>query len=244
MAISGMPGKCGRCAVFKLDMTALRKTANCEVQIPANAANFSHVSAATPHKLAALAGLAGCSDSTIAAVAAANDPVSAEPPVQENLRKPKFAESTNDPEKVVGLVAVDEVTALVTPQREVMHDPDRWAWPQSSAMNAREIGIFTARFSRFTDKGLSLSDGEALADKLVIRDREPDDRRVCLECRHFAGHGAGSWRCGNWLTAGIATHSRDAQLPADLVLQLQRCDGFTPHLTSTLQGKDDDHAQH
>ena len=126
----------------------------------------------------------------------------------------------------------------------VTEDPDRWCWPHSSAMNGAEIDTFAARLHQFTDKGLSRNDGEALADKLVVRDREQDDRRVCLECKHFAGHGAGSWRCGNWQAAGVAIRSRDAQLPADLVMQLQRCDGFTAHSTSTLQGTEDEHERH
>jgi hypothetical protein len=105
-------------------------------------------------------------------------------------------------------------------------DPDRWCWPDSTAMNGTEIDLFTARLHRFTDKGLTRTDGEALADKLVIRDRETDDRRSCLECRHLSGYAHTSWRCGNWQAAGIAIRPRDTQLPADLVLQLQRCDGF------------------
>lgn len=108
-------------------------------------------------------------------------------------------------------------------------------------MNGVEIGTFETRLQKFTEKGLARKDGEVLADKLVLRDRESDDRRVCLECQHFAGHGAGSWRCGNWQGAGVALRSRDSLLPTDLVLQLQRCHGFTPHLLSTHQGNDDDH---
>ena len=108
----------------------------------------------------------------------------------------------------------------------VTEDPERWCWPHSSAMNGAEIDTFAARLHQFTDKGLACNEGEALADKLVVRDREQDDRRVCLECKHFGGHGAGSWRCGNWQAAGIALRPRDAQLSADLVVQLQRCDGF------------------
>ena len=49
-------------------------------------------------------------------------------------------------------------------------DPDRWCWPHGAAMNTVEIDTFTARLARFTDKGMSLSDAEALADKLVVRD--------------------------------------------------------------------------
>lgn len=126
----------------------------------------------------------------------------------------------------------------------LIDDPDRWCWPHNMAMNGAEIDTFTARLHKFTDKGLPSAGGEMLADKLVIRDREQDDRRVCLECGHFAGHGAGSWRCDNWQAAGVGIRSRDAQLPADLVVQLQRCDGFTSHATSTSQGTDDDNDHH
>jgi hypothetical protein len=113
-------------------------------------------------------------------------------------------------------------------------EPDTHCWPHSSAMNGGEIGIFMARLARFTDKGLNLDAAERLADKLVIRDREDDDRRVCLECTHL--HRADGWRCGNWQAAGVACRPRDAHLPADLTIQLQRCDGFTAHATSRPRG--------
>ena len=95
-------------------------------------------------------------------------------------------------------------------------------------MNTGEIDTVTARLARFTDKGLSLDDSEALADKLVLRDRESDDRRLCLECAHLAGW-AGTWSCKNWRLAGVANTMRDARLSAALVMQFQRCDGFTQH---------------
>lgn len=87
-----------------------------------------------------------------------------------------------------------------------------------------EIDTFTARLVRFTDKGLIHAVAEPLADKLVQRDRQADDRRLCLECVHLAGFGA--WRCGNWQQAGVAIRARDAQLSGELVYQLQHCDGF------------------
>ena len=93
-------------------------------------------------------------------------------------------------------------------------------------MTGREVDTFTARLERFTDKGLSLHDGEALADKLVKRDRELDDRRLCLECFHLSGSERRGWDCRNWQRAGVAIRARDAQLSAALVHQLQRCDGF------------------
>jgi hypothetical protein len=116
--------------------------------------------------------------------------------------------------------------AKVMQRVEEASDPDRWAWPHSDAMNGGEIDTFTARLIRFTDKGLALDDGEALADELVKRDRELDDRRLCLECPHLVGH-AGTWRCRGWQRAGIARQARDAGLPGELVRTLQRCDGFT-----------------
>lgn len=104
-------------------------------------------------------------------------------------------------------------------------DPDRYCWPHSDAMNGQEIGIFTERLAKFTDKGLSLDEAERLADKLVIRDREEDDRRLCLECTHLQGRVR--WRCGNWEAADVA---RDGLAP-DLVKMLQRCSGY-PHATN------------
>ncbi|GEM_PF-927911 len=103
---------------------------------------------------------------------------------------------------------------------------DRWCWPHSTAMTGSEIDLFTARLARFTTKGVIHGDAELLADKLVTRDRGGDDRALCLECTHLAGYGRSSWRCINWQRAGIARQARDAQLPADLVFQLQRCNGF------------------
>lgn len=107
------------------------------------------------------------------------------------------------------------------------NDPDRWCYPDSEAMTGTELDLFTARLARFIDKGVSHADAELMADKLVQRDRESDDRRLCLECTHLGGYGRTSWRCGNWRRAGVARQARDAQLPADLVLQLQRCAGLT-----------------
>ena len=105
-------------------------------------------------------------------------------------------------------------------------DPDRWCWPNSTAITGREIETFMVRLIRFSSKGQDLDGAERLANRLVIRDREADGRRVCLECKHLSGSRSGSWRCGNWQSAGIAIRARDNQLPRDLVFELQRCDGL------------------
>lgn len=107
----------------------------------------------------------------------------------------------------------------------VMADTDRWCWPQSTAMNGQEIEFFTRRLKQLTGRRLQLIDAEALADKLVKRDREKDDRRLCLECTHLCGQ-PGSWRCSNALQANISVDAVDTSLSATLVLTLQRCGGF------------------
>ena len=113
------------------------------------------------------------------------------------------------------------------PANEASADPDRWCWPQAAAMNTAEIEAFTARLARFTDKGLSLDDAEALADKLVTRDRDNDNRRLCLECAHLQG--VSRWGCGNWKQATIGTRPADAGLAHVLVVTPQHCPGFKEH---------------
>jgi hypothetical protein len=136
------------------------------------------------------------------------------------------APAANDAAQVLALVSTGKVSTLVSSPAPVLQDPDRWCWPHSQAMTGREIDTFTARLHHFTRRGLAALDAERLADKLVTRDRETGDRRLCLECTHLAGH-AGAWGCRNWQRAEIASKARDAQLPAALVIQLQRCNGFT-----------------
>jgi len=105
---------------------------------------------------------------------------------------------------------------------DITSDADRWCWPHSSAMDSAEIDTFTARLARFTDWGVILEDAERIADQLVIRDREQDDRVICLECTYLHRDG----RCSNWHQAGVAIRARDAFIPDVLVRRLQRCYGF------------------
>ena len=138
--------------------------------------------------------------------------------------------ATDKPDFLPSVATVATVAVAKAPDRaanDPTPDPDRWCWPVSAAMNTGEIDAFTARVAGFTGRGLVLADAEALADRLVNRDREKDVRRLCLECLHLAGYGAASWRCGNWQAAGVAIRARDAQLAGDLVCQLQRCEGFS-----------------
>ena len=100
-------------------------------------------------------------------------------------------------------------------------DPDRWCWPHSDAMTGAEIDRFTGRLVLFTAKGLTANDAEVLADKLLIRDRDGDDRRVCLECSFLSGW-AGRRQCRGLQYAGMG----GPLASAGQVAMLQRCNGF------------------
>jgi hypothetical protein len=99
-------------------------------------------------------------------------------------------------------------------------EPDRWCWPHSPAMNSGELDAFAARLARFTDRGLRYDHALRLVDRLVVRDREGDDRRLCLECGHLQG--AGRWRCGDWRRAEVSGQG----LATELMAALQRCPAF------------------
>ena len=66
---------------------------------------------------------------------------------------------------------------------------------------------------------MSAEAAEAMADRLVIRDREQDDRRTCLECTTYR-----PGRCGNHRRAGLQA----PDVGRDLATLLQRCPGFQP----------------
>lgn len=117
-------------------------------------------------------------------------------------------------------VASPEIEEAANDSELTVLDPNRWYWPASPAMNTGEIDLFLKRQVWFTDRGVNLDDAERLADALVIRDRDSDDRRLCLECAYLQGWG--HWRCGNWQTANVAGNG----LSRDLVFVLQRCGGF------------------
>ena len=104
-----------------------------------------------------------------------------------------------------------------------MKDSDRWCWPHSSAMNGREIDIFLIRLEHFRSLGFGLNSAENLADRLIIRDRDLDDRVMCIECKYLHG-----LICRNWNKAGFAIKAEGANLPSSFTLLPQRCDGFKP----------------
>ena len=87
-----------------------------------------------------------------------------------------------------------------------------------------EIGAFTAREARFARMGRA--EAEHLAERLTLRDRQRDDRRLCLECAALADNR----RCLVAARGRLAGADRRLE-PVPTILQ--RCPGFTlaPGLT-------------
>ncbi|HEX5687374.1 MAG TPA: hypothetical protein VFY73_25440 [Ideonella sp.] len=89
------------------------------------------------------------------------------------------------------------------------------AQPWDDATCAR----FVARVTLFLRRGLTASDADDLAERLVLRDREGDDRRMCLECSNLTEQGRclAAWR--------RALPGADRRLePVQTILQ--RCECF------------------
>lgn len=79
----------------------------------------------------------------------------------------------------------------------------------------QEAAMFTQRIDLFFGR----VDAKEIAHRLTLRDREQDDRRLCLECRYFKPH---RLECNNFEWAGFT----QPKLGSNWVNQLQRCLGF------------------
>ncbi|VTU24835.1 hypothetical protein [Variovorax sp. PBL-E5] len=125
-------------------------------------------------------------------------------------------------EAASGATVAEVATVAVanSPGAKVEDDPtdlDRWCWPRSDAMNGAEIDRLVSRVELFVGRGVTLIDATALADSLVRRDREGDDRWACVECANLTNR-----RCATWRRAGTG----GPIVPTDLATTLQRCQGF------------------
>ncbi len=108
----------------------------------------------------------------------------------------------------------------------VNEDPDRWCWPHSSAMNGAEIDRFLQRTSSYTERGIDTPGAERLADQLVARDRDLDERHTCMECTALKAASHGGWRCLRMHTDPLGGQSSKLPLAKDFVTLLQCCDQF------------------
>ena len=109
----------------------------------------------------------------------------------------KAAERSMAPTTIAMSAPAGEDTGSAPP----VVDADRWCWPHSGAMNSIELDTFAMRTRLFISRGMGGDEAAALADQLVKRDRDGDDRRLCLECSWLHDKGrciaAGNGRLGN-----------------------------------------------
>lgn len=119
---------------------------------------------------------------------------------------------------------VAPVAVAEAPEAALINDPefspsdfDRWCWPAGDSMNGAEIEMMLSRTAIFLRRGLTLEQADLLADALMKRDREEDDRRLCLECIHLRGR-----TCGRATAAGMGSDVTST------VRLLQRCPAFHP----------------
>ncbi|HRK40241.1 MAG TPA: hypothetical protein PK347_17850 [Burkholderiaceae bacterium] len=95
-----------------------------------------------------------------------------------------------------------------------------------SAATDAEIQRMAERLALFADRGVGVQDAEKLADRLLVRDREGDNRVACAECHRLVGNAPGRWRCGDRAPI-LQNDLAGANLGAAFVHQaLHRCNSF------------------
>ncbi len=82
-----------------------------------------------------------------------------------------------------------------------------------------EIAAFVGRHARLLSIGFT--DADDLAERLVLRDRDGDERRLCVECRHYRGRAGGTCRQPNRADLG-------GPAVGALALVLHCCPAFGP----------------
>ena len=100
---------------------------------------------------------------------------------------------------------------LMTPKQSGDCHADGWS--------DTEIKVFMMREARFIRLG-RVADAEHVAERLTLRDRKHDDRRMCLKCAALVDNG----RCGNHRRAGL----KAPDVGRDMATVLQRCADFQP----------------
>lgn len=108
----------------------------------------------------------------------------------------------------VHTAASDRPSRLTTDEADRSHAP---SWDDA------EIAAFMARTERFAMLGRA--DADNLAERLTLRDRDGDDRRLCLECTWLGDTG----RCLAAATGRIPGTGRRVE-PVQTILQ--RCSAF------------------
>jgi hypothetical protein len=93
----------------------------------------------------------------------------------------------------------------------------RLSWSDYTPASEGELARMAARTEAFERMGLTFDEIDLVVDRLLRRDREGDDRHLCIECQHVRGSATG-WRCDAL---------RGAIPPDWVTIRLQRCPTFS-----------------
>lgn len=115
--------------------------------------------------------------------------------------------------------AKPELLQLLRGDRPNLLDREAANECHAAGWSGAEIVRFEARAQLLQRRGISEQEAEDLAERLTLRDREGDDRALCLECRHYR-----NGRCGNQGRAGLGS----ADVGRTFTATLQRCPGSQP----------------
>jgi hypothetical protein len=91
------------------------------------------------------------------------------------------------------------------------------------AWNDAEIVTFIERSVCFRAKGRA--DAQHLAERLVLRDRQADDRHFCVECRELGASG----RCGAAVRGAITGADRRLEPTQNILMRCTAFSGSDPH---------------
>ena len=118
--------------------------------------------------------------------------------------------ATVKPKTPLSVASVATVTVASTPKLETDRPVLHLVY-SAGERTEQEAALYTARLQSFQGKGVSDDAAAKLAARLVERDRQLDDRRVCAECVH--------WHAGRCLVGLYPAGWSDTYT-------LHRCKGF------------------
>ena len=130
-------------------------------------------------------------------------------------------------------------------ERDAANDPS-WPgspryWSTSTGMSEQEIALFQRRLDRFSDLGLDIETSERQGDCMLLRDRDGDNRRACIECAHLCTQGR--WRCTNARHAELCSTRTDSPVAEEFALLSQRCNGFSAAIQDSSVDMQDNEAE-
>jgi hypothetical protein len=133
-----------------------------------------------------------------------------------NLATAISAIPATQPEGEETTVAKVATVAVANPKEAQTQPAPEPRWSDYVPANRQELARMMKRTEAFERMGLTFDEIDLVVDRLLRRDREGDDRHLCIECMRIRSSATG-WRCDAL---------RGAIPPDWATIQLQRCPTF------------------